>query len=447
MGGQLRVESGQRAGGLAKLTLVALLTALLGVAPVAGTPAPARQLEPDYSPAGGHSAVIAQGVVELPGEEVVWRTVRQRAEVPADAPFAERPLGFVLASTAPILLVDQATADATRLGPGEAALVRAGTVQQRASLGERAASFLAVELVPAAGAENGADGLVLQAGQPFVPTPGLHDLDLVRDVLSGDDVLTIPDTGQPNVILPTAGSIGVARPGGEPQPLLAGEAATFAGALEVGVAATGDEPSAEDRAEVVVAVIGPAVDPALLPTPADPPSSAEQPDPVTSDPATPDPVPPDLVPPAVDGEPPTDDESAADEPSADDEPADGGTTATGSITLQVLNCPPGMDAATLAAAVCTPAADDFDLTLAGDALGTTLTLVDATVDNGSYAWTNLPLGEYLLAEAVLPTGYESYVLSARGATGGPDTGYTLTLDAETPDQVVRVYNFAPDPSD
>src|SRR5688500_15839443 len=58
----------------------------------------ARQADPGFSPASGPAQVIAQGVVALPEGDAVWRTVRTRALLPGEAPFEERPLGFVLAS-------------------------------------------------------------------------------------------------------------------------------------------------------------------------------------------------------------------------------------------------------------------------------------------------------------------------------------------------------------
>src|SRR5262245_35839988 len=53
------------------------------------------QAEPGFSPVSGHAQVIAQGVVELPRGQAVWRTVRARAALPAEARIAEQPLGFV----------------------------------------------------------------------------------------------------------------------------------------------------------------------------------------------------------------------------------------------------------------------------------------------------------------------------------------------------------------
>src|SRR5215218_1259156 len=83
----------------------------------------ARQTDSGFSPASGPAQVIAQGVVALPEGDAVWRTVRTRALLPQDAPFEERPLGFVLASSGPLLLVDQEFGTQVRLGSGEAALV------------------------------------------------------------------------------------------------------------------------------------------------------------------------------------------------------------------------------------------------------------------------------------------------------------------------------------
>src|SRR3954465_8735779 len=122
--------------------LLALTLSLFGV-----TTAAARQADSGYSPASGPAQVIAQGVVPLPEGDVVWRTIRTRALLPGDAPFEERPLGFVLASSGPLLLADRETGEQIRLGTGEAALVHAGAVQQRSSLGQQPVSYLSIELV------------------------------------------------------------------------------------------------------------------------------------------------------------------------------------------------------------------------------------------------------------------------------------------------------------
>jgi hypothetical protein len=103
-----------------------------------------------------------------------------------------------------------------------------------------------------------------------------------------------------------------------------------------------------------------------------------------------------------------------------------------------------MDATTLEAAACAPSGEDFDVTISGSALESPLTIADATAGGGGFTWSSIPFGEYIIAEAVLPTGATTYSLSAKGASGGPETGYRVTLNAETPDLFVRIYNFKPE---
>src|SRR5215213_5529035 len=231
-----------------------LLVSLFGVVPSGA----AAQADPGFSPASGPAQVIAQGVVALPEGEAVWRTIRTRALLPADAPFEERPLGFVLASVGPLLLVDQETGEQVRLGTGEAALVRAGTVQQRSSLGAQPVSYLSIELVSVNAPAPPADATVLQPGQAFPAPSGLRDLDLLSATLEGDEAFTIPDSGAKNVVLITAGAAGVGRPDGNAVVLLAGEAASFSGELQVAGAADGAPSGA---VSFVVAMIGPEVPP------------------------------------------------------------------------------------------------------------------------------------------------------------------------------------------
>src|SRR5215213_7176932 len=219
----------------------------------------ARQADSGFSPASGPAQVIAQGVVALPEGDAVWRTVRTRALLPQDAPFEERPLGFVLASSGPLLLVDQPSGKQVQLGTGEAALVPAGVVQQRSSLGPQPVSYLSVELVGVDAAPPPADATVLQPGQPFPSPAGLHELDLLSAALVADEAFTIPDSGEKNVVLITDGAANVGRPGGEAVVLLAGEAASFSGKLEVSGAA--NDSGEAQNVSFVVGMIGPEVPP------------------------------------------------------------------------------------------------------------------------------------------------------------------------------------------
>jgi hypothetical protein len=385
--------------------VIALAFSLFAVIPSGA----ARQGDSGFSPASGPAQVIAQGVVALPEGDAVWRTVRTRALLPQDALFEERPLGFVLASSGPLLLVDQESGEQVRLGAGEAAIVPAGTVQQRSSLGAQPVSYLSIELVGVDVPPPPADATVLQPGQPFPAPTGLHDLDLLSATVVAGELFTIPDSGAKNVVLITDGAANVGRPGGEAVVLLAGEAASFSGELEVFVAADGGE--TQDMS-FVVAMIGPEVPPppGIGVTPAAPEIVDETPAPPT--------------------------EAAA----ATGTPV---TAGQGAITVQVYTCPPGMDAETVAAAACAPTIEDFDIIVSGEKLESPLTLGDATAGEGSFTWSELPFGDYLIAEAVLPVGATTYILSARNTTGDPDTGYRVTLDAANPELTVRIYNFSP----
>jgi hypothetical protein len=385
--------------------IVLLLTLVLSLFGI--TPGAARQADPGFSPASGPAQVIAQGVAALPEGDVVWRTLRTRALLPADAPFEERPLGFVLASSGPLLLIDQESGEQVQLGTSEAALVHAGTIQQRSSLGPQPVSYLSIELVGVDAAPPPADATVLQPGQAFPSPAGLHDLDLLSATLVAGEAFTIPDSGAKNVVLITDGAANVGRPDGESVVLLAGEAASFSGELQVSGAS--DSGEAQD-VSFVVAMIGPEVPPVagITETPA-PPAASEE----TS------------VPPAT---------AAAETATIDGQ---------GTITVQVYSCPPGMTPQNVAAAACAPTVEDFDIIVSGESLATPLTLADATAGESAFTWSGLPFGDYLIAEAVLPAGATTYVLSARNTSGDPETGYRVTLDETTPELTVRIYNFSP----
>jgi hypothetical protein len=287
----------------------------------------------EYGPASGDARVIAQGVVELPAGDVSWRVVRASAEPIAGAGFAERQLGFVLAVTDAVLLVEETTGEQVRLGASEAALARSGAVQLRASPGEAPASYLAIELVAADAPAPPAAAAVLYQGEPFVAPAGPRDLDLVSDGLRVDETLAIPDTGAMNLLLVTAGAVELAAPTTVPIVLLAGEAAEFSGEALVAVA-TGDGTSSDAAgASVVVAMIGPEVPPVM---PEDAPTTEAAGDVATE-----------AVPAVVAGQ--------------------------GSISLQVFACPRGMSAETLDPAACAPIAGGFDVSITGASLAAPLT--------------------------------------------------------------------------
>ena len=262
---------------------------------------------------------------------------------------------------------------------------------------------------------------MLQPGQPFPSPAGLHDLDLLSAALVADEAFIIPDSGAKNVVLITDGAANVGRPGGEAVVLLAGEAASFSGELQVSGAADGGG-EAQD-VSFVVGMIGPEVP--------QPVGVAESPSPPAAVPETP------AAPTAATAETPA---PPAETPAAGTPAA---TAGQGMITVQVYSCPPGMTAETVAAAACAPTVEDFDIIISGETLETPLTLGDATAGGRAFTWSGLPYGDYLIAEAVLPAGATTYILSTRDTRGDPDTGYRVTLDEANPELGVRIYNFSP----
>ncbi len=286
----------------------------------------------DPSPATGNARVIAQGVAPLLAEEVVWRAVVYSARPREEARTATRPLGFLVASGGPLLLSnDDPTTDEedlipeARLAPGEALLVRAGTDQQRASVTDENTEYIALELVPADGANEVGAGELLFISAPFIsggPTPDLDfDIDLVSAVLAEQESTIIPDTGQSVAILATDGAIDVIPSGGRRRTLQIGEGDVFSGELEIRPAtanASADGGNAkrliatqaapDGGATFVAAVVGPEVPPADPVEPADTPIPTEipfviqpTPEPIVETP-TPEPTPTE-VPPTVTPEP------------------------------------------------------------------------------------------------------------------------------------------------
>ena len=228
--------------------------------------------------------MIAQGIAPLVGDEVVWRAVRYQAQSRSSAVVAESPLSFVIASDEPLLLSndDPDTAEEdlvpeARLAPGEALMVRAGTLQQRASVTDATTEYIAMEVVRVADAGNILDGQVLFTSNPFISggtTADLEfDLDLVSAVLADSDSTIIPDTGQSVAILATDGAIDVIPSGGRRRTLQVGEGDVFSGELEIRPASAPQPGNAKQLiasqsapnggATFVAAVVGPEIPPAV----------------------------------------------------------------------------------------------------------------------------------------------------------------------------------------
>lgn len=450
----------------------------------------------DPSPASGHASVIAQGVAEMPVNPIAWRVVRDTAEPLEIAQPVERALGFVLAAPDGVHVVDESAEAQARLAPGEASFVAEGSVQRRASLTDADASYFRVALVGEAEAQDpGSDELIF-GGEPFDAPSGRRDIDLVRDVLGVDEQSTVAGGDFPVLVIATGGSISIG--GGTGVTLTAGEAAQFAGEIDItGLAA--------DSA-FVAAVIGPEV-------PVPPRTTGTITVGIYTCPAgvTPDALGDPLDPAAVegcsavaDGVPVTLTTPDGNELTLDDtdevrtgvfswtalpfgayvinnpEPLPAGSssptiydsegirwvngdatidasfpdlhvdlylfeTGTGSITVTVYTCPSGWTPDTLDPSGCDVTTGGVDVTLTSNASGEQLTLADAGFDgSASYTWSNLALspdagtlgdGYYQISETVVPGGFNAVTISGTDESGG------VNLSPEAPDVAIDIFNW------
>ncbi len=497
-------------GWMSRRVIVAVLVVLMVLAGPVGVVARLQAALDGPSPAQDHAEVIAHGVAGMPADQVAWRVVADSAEALDVAQPEERALGFSLADADAIVVNDLSDGSQTRLAAGEAAFTGGGVLQQRASLGDQTVSYYRLALVAADAAKDaGGDDLVF-AGDRFAAPDGNRDLDLVRDVLQRDETTGLDDSGYPVLILVTAGELSVST-GTQPQTLSAGEAAEFSGDLEL----TG---AAQEDTAFVAAVIGPRVPapPRFFGTialgvyaceegvTADDLENAADPTATGCAPVTEDfdvalltaadekialseaTVPEDGVHVWEGlafgdyeiGEPSKLPAGYSDQAlyDADGNALDTGeltidrqtpdvrvnlylfAAATGSVTVHVANCPPGMTAETLAGDFCDPATGEFDLRielLEGDGQGKSLALTDATEDAGAYTWSGIELpasGDARtlgVRETTLPAGFDAYVAVGSGGPlefvedGAGLSYFAFDLSLESPSAELTIYNFQP----
>lgn len=234
------------------------------------------------SPAEGHARVVAQGVVQFPGDadgQFVCRVVERIAEPLDTAKYEEQVLGFVIATDGPVILADDTNDGAenvARVAPGEIYLVQDGVRQRRASADGNPVKYLALEIVPASRADEVGDGKLIIKTDPIGAPSGAHDLDLVQDVLAMGDTGNVSQTNG-MVILATDGAIDVIPRGGRSRTLQPGEAGIFGNDVQVQPVDTGgsakrsplspislalNETAPVSGAAYLACVIGPEIPPA-----------------------------------------------------------------------------------------------------------------------------------------------------------------------------------------
>src|SRR5215204_5882973 len=230
------------------------LTVLLGVFPLITAARPLTQdavgQPNDPSPAQGQVAVIAHGVEQFQTREVAWQITAERAALPSRSTATDHPPGFVLADTGVVAVTDRDGFLLARVAPGEADWIPSDRQTAIVGLEQRATSYFAIALLPAADV-SAADAAF--ASRAFtLPRNAMFDVVLLRDALNRNDESDI-DTGDvPGLLLVTSGTVTVEEGNGETVDLAAGDAAEIDGeAVVVG--------TSRELATFVVAQLGPQV--------------------------------------------------------------------------------------------------------------------------------------------------------------------------------------------
>lgn len=149
----------------------------------------------------GEAAVAADGAI-------AWRVVQDVAEPTRAAAFERRALGFAVNTSLfdAILVTDEATGTAFRLGPGGALFTPDGVSQRRESVGPDPVAYLRIALVAAASAGDAGGDRLRFAGPPFaLPADGgvftLHRIalepgDTADLTIGGGDALVLVEQGE-----------------------------------------------------------------------------------------------------------------------------------------------------------------------------------------------------------------------------------------------------------
>lgn len=217
-----RLPGGLWLGSRSRSTLLSLVIgSLLAIGSILGVLAQA--LGPaGPSPAQGHAAVIAHGIIQAPKSIGRWRVLTQTAKPGEDAK-EFKASAFVLASGNPLLVTDTTTQYRQRLAAGEAMLVNAGQTVSIEPFGAPQ-EYYVIEL--GSGNES-LSSPALYVSDGFKSDGLDHDVSLLRDVLADKEDGKIPGGATPTLLLVMNGSLDVTANGESAQTLKAGTARIF----------------------------------------------------------------------------------------------------------------------------------------------------------------------------------------------------------------------------
>src|SRR5215207_6790267 len=342
-----------------------------------------------FSPASGHSQVIAQGVAPMP-DEAAWRVVFHSIDPGGAAELSAGGPGFILVDTGGVVVEEGERS--TPLAPAEAAF-HAAPMSRLIPIGERPTGVFALDLVPPAAVDDADDGIPVYASDPFQAPRGNRDIDLVRDLLDPGESTTVIGNSAPVLVLVTLGALRAEATDGSTANLRVGEAGTFSG--DVVLTAEGQVPSS-----VIAAVIG-----------REAPSAA-----------------------------------VAATPGATPVPA-----SVGSIQVTVYACPLLVEPDQASPGRCLRDPEAVALDLAIDDGAALRDVGPSTERQGLPTWVGLAGGDYILRAISFKEGFERFFVQGLEGIGGngedgfgadASAGYLIPIGADTADYALEVYVFA-----
>ena len=234
------------------------LTALL----VAPAVAMAFLQSPDEpSPATGTAQVVAQEVITIDADDLVWQIVERTGPLPANAAKLTSRLGFLIVESGVLLVDDLTSGVQSRLPAGEAMVTGAGDEQIRAALGADPVLYHELSLVDATGSVA-EDATLLFTSDPFPGTGARYDVDLLQDTLAAGAQMVIPAGPLPTLVLVRTGAADIATEAGDIISLGVGEAVSLTGVVQVTAAGEGASIAAVSVGPVVPSLAQAAATPA-----------------------------------------------------------------------------------------------------------------------------------------------------------------------------------------
>ncbi|HEU5430638.1 MAG TPA: hypothetical protein VFU81_03195, partial [Thermomicrobiales bacterium] len=117
------------------------------------------------------------------------------------------------------------------------------------------------------------------------------------------------------------------------------------------------------------------------------------------------------------------------------------TASEGTVTVRILDCPPGMTRASFVPGQCGPTSGTSVRLVLDD--GTVRSGNTATIAGNVVAWANVPAGTQRLEVFGVPPGYVDTVASGLNEINANPPTFAVPLTSTAPSADVTVYNFQP----